>query len=387
MTITSIRTYILKTPTEKAFYSSQGRFGGRKSFLVRIETADGLVGWGEGGQYGPAEPTKACVESVFNPMLLGQPATSPPLLWQRMFTTIRDFGTRGPYTEAMSAIDIALWDIAGKRFGVPVSELIGGRHRETVKAYGTGFYYPADREPGVDPEALAEECDAKLAAGFDAVKAKIGLLDVRADVERLQIVRDRLGPGVGLAVDSNHAYSLPTARRVARHLGELDVLWFEEPVVPEDKAAYRALRESSPVPVAGGECEFTRYGFHELISTGCVDVAQPDLGVAGGISEWMRISVLADVAGVAVVPHVWGSAVALAAALQVLAATPLTPHTVRPVPFQNEPVLEFDTTDNPLRSEIVTEKITLVDGRVAVPTTPGLGVTVDEAAVEHYAVG
>ena len=279
-----------------------------------------------------------------------------------------------------------MWDLAGKSYGVPISTLLGGAYRDEVTAYGTGFYYPADGPTAVDPGRLRAEADSKLDAGFTAMKGKIGLLPVRDDMRRMEAIREAVGDDVALMVDSNHAYNLATARTVAAELGRLDFRWFEEPVPPEDKASYRALRDTSPVPVAGGEAEFTRYGFAELIGAGCVDVAQPDLAVAGGISEWQKIHTIAQVAGVTVIPHIWGSGVALAAALQVLAATPPNPYTAMTVPLQNEPVLEFDTTDNPLRRDLLTDPITLQQGRVAVPATPGLGVTVDRDVLSRFDV-
>ena len=386
MRIAAIRTYLLNAPTKSAFYSSQGLFSGRKSLIVEIVTEDGISGWGEGGQYGPAEPVIACIRDAFAPRLIGADPRTPAKHWESLYSSYRDFGTRGPYIEALSALDIAMWDLAGKSYGVPISTLLGGAYRDEVTAYGTGFYYPADGPTAVDPGRLRAEADSKLDAGFTAMKGKIGLLPVRDDMRRMEAIREAVGDDVALMVDSNHAYNLATARTVAAELGRLDFRWFEEPVPPEDKASYRALRDTSPVPVAGGEAEFTRYGFAELIGAGCVDVAQPDLAVAGGISEWQKIHTIAQVAGVTVIPHIWGSGVALAAALQVLAATPPNPYTAMTVPLQNEPVLEFDTTDNPLRRDLLTDPITLQQGRVAVPATPGLGVTVDRDVLSRFDV-
>src|SRR5919206_1810149 len=173
---------------------------------------------------------RSCIDDVLAPLLLGTELTSPQLLWEASYVRLRDFGMRGPTMEAMSALDIAFWDILGKHFSVPVSQLIGGRHRESVRAYGTGFYYPQDGALQADAGRLREECAQKADTGFTAVKAKIGLLPVRDDVERLRIIREHLGPDVDLMVDSNHAYNLATARRVAAELGELGALWFEEPV-------------------------------------------------------------------------------------------------------------------------------------------------------------
>jgi D-galactarolactone cycloisomerase len=169
-------------------------------------------------------------------------------------------------------------------------------------------------------------------------------------------------------------------------LGDLGVLWFEEPVVPEDKAGYRKLRDVCPVAVAGGEAEYGRYGFASLILNGCVDIAQPDLCVSGGISEWVKIQAVASVAGVTVIPHIWGSGIALGAAVQVLCATPSSVYTARSIPLLNEPVMEFDTTDNPLRSEVITVPFSLEDGRVGLPSGHGLGIEVNREAIKKYQV-
>jgi D-galactarolactone cycloisomerase len=147
---------------------------------------------------------------------------------------------------------------------------------------------------------------------------------------------------------------------------------------------YRAVREALTVPIAGGEAEFTRYGFRDLFSTGCVDIAQPDLCVSGGFSEFQKIQALATAFGVLVVPHVWGSGVALAAALHALATIPPVPHTYAPVPLQNQPVVEYDRTHNPLRDELLVENFGLTDGQLAVPQGAGLGVTVDEDVLRKY---
>jgi D-galactarolactone cycloisomerase len=384
--IRTIRTYVLKAPTEKSFYSSQGHFAGRKSLLVEIITDEGVVGWGEGGQYGPAEPVKACIDAVLAPALIGQDPLTPAVHWDRLYATNRDFGTKGPYLEALSALDIAMWDITGKYYGARVADLLGGARRESVPGYGTGFYYPGNAPDKIDPGQIEAESAAKLETGFAMLKAKIGLLSIEEDRKRLELIRGFVGSGVELLVDCNHAYTFNAARRMGEILDDLGVLWFEEPVVPEDKAGYRKLRDVCPVAVAGGEAEYGRYGFASLILGGCVDIAQPDLCVSGGISEWVKIQAVASVAGVTVIPHIWGSGVALGAAVQVLCATPASVYTARSIPLLNEPVMEFDTTDNPLRSEVITTPFTLQDGRVALPGGHGLGIEIDRDAVAKYQV-
>lgn len=386
MRIARIDTHTLRVPLGKErFYSSQCAFPERKSLLVRVETDDGLVGWGEGGQYGPAEPVAACIDAVLGPPLIGRDPREPVRLWEEGYAATRDFGQKSAYIEALSALDIAFWDIHGQAVGEPISRLLGGAFRDSIHAYATGCYY---REGYTDLEAalpsLAAEARSYVAAGFDTLKIKIGLLSVEADLRRVATIRQTVGDGVCLLVDANHAYNAATAVRVGRALEAYDIGWYEEPVPPEDRRGYRHVRESVAMPVAGGECEYTRYGFRDLLLDGCVDIAQPDLCASGGFSEWNKIYALASALGVWVIPHVWGSGVALAAALHVLAATPPFPHTANPIPLQNEPVIEFDRSPNPLRERLLVEPITLIGGRVPVPQGPGLGITVDEKALREY---
>jgi D-galactarolactone cycloisomerase len=194
-----------------------------------------------------------------------------------------------------------------------------------------------------------------------------------------------VGPDVALVVDANHAYHAATAIRMGRVLERHDCLFFEEPVLPEDRDGYRRVRQALEIAIAGGEAEYTRWGFRDLVAGGCIDIAQPDLCVCGGFSEFLKIFALASSYGVAVVPHVWGSGVALAAALQAIAALPPQPHTANPVPLQNEPVVEFDRNRNPLRDELLREAIAIgCDGRVGVPQGSGLGIEIDEQVLARY---
>jgi D-galactarolactone cycloisomerase len=232
--------------------------------------------------------------------------------------------------------------------------------------------------------ALEKEMAGYAASGFVIVKMKVGLLSVEADAERLAVARRAVGPQVKLLVDANHAHSAATAIRIGRELERHGVLWFEEPVVPEDRSGYRKVRDALSVPVAGGECEYTRYGFRDLFIGQCVDIAQPDLCVCGGFSEWLKIQALAASFGVATIPHVWGSGIALGAALHALAAIPPSPHTANPIVLQNEPVVEFDRTRNPLRDDLLHDKFVLNDGALLVPQRPGLGIRIDESILAKY---
>lgn len=388
MRITKVDTIIVRVPLgQQRFLSSQCAFPERNSLLVRVETDEGIHGWGEGGQYGPPEPVASCINHVLVPLITGKNPLDHGRISLELYAATRDYGQKGPYIEALSAIDIALWDIAGQALGVPVSRLLGGAFRDTVPSYATGCYYRGGNH--LDHRStlagLAEEAKSYREAGFRMLKMKVGLLRVEDDWERVAAVREAIGPECTLLVDANHAYNAMTAVHMARGLERHNVRWFEEPVPPEDREGYRRVRNSTSVPIAGGECEYTRYGFRDLITRGCVDIAQPDLCVAGGFSEWQRIVALADSFGVWTVPHVWGSGVALAAALHALAALPPFPHTAHPVPMQNEPVIEFDRNYNPLRDDLLEDPIRCVGGSVAIPAGPGLGIRVREDVLEHYA--
>ena len=241
MKVKSVSSHILRAPLgAQKFYSSQAAFPERNSYLVRVETDSGLVGWGEGGQYGPPEPVAACVDAVFAPQLIGEDPTEPVRLWEEHYAFSRDFGQKGAYIEAISAIDIALWDIAGQAAGLPVWKMLGGRFRDSVTAYATGCYYPDNfHDMPVVLRALEKEASGYADAGFQFLKIKVGLLSLRDDIERLRLIRAAVGPRIGLLVDANHAYNAASAVRMGRLMEPHQIEFFEEPVTPEDHEGYR----------------------------------------------------------------------------------------------------------------------------------------------------
>ncbi|GGG01847.1 mandelate racemase/muconate lactonizing enzyme family protein [Paenibacillus abyssi] len=387
MKVKSIQTYILRAPLgDERFYSSQCSFPERNSLIVKIETEDGIIGWGEGGQYGPPEPVAAVVKHVLTPKLMNKTLQSPIKVFEQNYADTRDFGQKGTYIEALSAVDIALWDIYGQMLNKPVHSLIGGSFRESIFAYATGCYYRGEDVLNYKASLpkLAKEARSYVDAGFQMLKMKVGLLSIEEDIERVKTIREAIGPNTSLLVDCNHAYNAFTAVKMAKELEKFNVMWLEEPVVPEDRMGYREVRSSTNIPIAGGECEFTRFGFRDLFLGGCVDIAQPDICVSGGFSEWMKIQALASSFGVTVIPHVWGSGIALSAALHVLASIPPSPHTANTVPLQNEPIVEYDRNPNPLRDELLKTPITLQKGKVLVPQHPGLGIEVNLDAISKY---
>jgi D-galactarolactone cycloisomerase len=376
MKIIDVRAHILEAPLSEAFSYSRAWYSMRTSLIVEIVTDAGLVGWGE--CYGPARINAAVVDSMKS-MLIGEDPFRTEWLWHEIYARFRDHGQKGPIIQGLSGIDIALWDIKGKALGQPVHRLMGGPLRSDVAAYATGLYR---RESGRPEDYLAEEAASYVADGFSAVKLKVGY-GIEEDLRMIRAVREAIGAGIGLMIDANHAYDAVAAIRLGRLAEPFDIAWFEEPVPPEDVAGHREVRAALTIPVASGECEFTRFGFRELITTRAVDIVQPDTCSAGGISECKKIADIALVYGLRYVPHVWGSGVALAAALQLLAVLPaLTPPSLN----RQEPMLEFDRTEHPIRQALLKTPIEHTRGRVAVPTGPGLGIDIDRAALERFRV-
>lgn len=387
MKILKVETYILSAPLgDLQFYSSQCAFPKRTSLVVKIETDEGIIGWGEGGQYGPPEPVAACIDTVLAPLILGADPLKPMVVWEKLYSHTRDFGQKGAYIEAISAIDIALWDISGKALNIPVHQMMGGSFRERVIAYATGGYYTQQEFENRknDISRITEEAVGFVSQGFSIFKTKIGLMSLKEDVDKIRKTREAIGEKTKLLIDANHAYNATTALRMGLLLEEYSIGWFEEPVVPEDLEGYRFLRQRLSMPIAGGEAEFTRFGFRRLIDDGCVDIVQPDICCCGGFSEFQKIIAIASSFGVWVIPHVWGSGIAFAAALHGLAIMPPFPHTALLHPLQNEPVIEFDQSPNPLREELLCDKIELIDGFVPVPQKAGLGIEINEDALDHF---
>jgi D-galactarolactone cycloisomerase len=373
--IREVRTHVLEAPLRSPFAYSQAWYAARGAMLVEITTEDGVTGWGEA--FGPARLTAPIVRH-YTPLLLGRDAMATEAVWQDLYNRLRDHGQKGLPIEALSAVDIALWDIKGKALGLPVHALLGGPLRTEVQAYATGLYRRRDPDHA---RYLREEAAGYAAEGFRAMKLKTGF-GVAQDVAMTRAVRAEIGGGVALMVDANHAYDATAAIRYGRRVEELDIAWFEEPVPPEDLAGYREVRRALAIPVAGGEAEFTRFGFRALLADRAVDVLQPDICAAGGISECKKIADMANAFGVRCNPHVWGTGVALAAALQLLAVIPHNP----PGLFPEEPMLEFDRSEHPIRQAVLATPIEHRAGQVAVPAGPGLGIEVDRAALERFRV-
>lgn len=378
MKIKKVTCHWLSAAVERPFTSSRGwLYTTRNTCLVEIETDDGTVGWGE--CYGPSAVARAFIESQLASQIIGRDPFDVEVIWEHLYNRIKDYGQTGMAIAAISGIDIALWDIIGKTCGKPVHKLIGGAFRTEVQAYATGLYFiDMDR---VTEEAL-EEAAKFVEQGFRAIKMKIGLGSLQKDYDRVAAVREAIGPDVRLMVDANHCYSVPNAIRLGRRLEELDIDWFEEPISPEDVDGYVEVSRALDIAVAGGENDFTRWGFRDKIARKAMDIVQPDVCAAGGLTECKKIAALASTHGVECVPHAWGSAVGLSATIHFLASLPDQPPCLVPQPV----LLEFEQEENPFRDFLAVDPIVQMGGMVPVPDGPGLGIDVNREVIAKYRV-
>ncbi|HEY3911300.1 MAG TPA: mandelate racemase/muconate lactonizing enzyme family protein [Stellaceae bacterium] len=383
MKITEIRTIPLSYRCEPPYGSAGGMQSARGSLLVEVETDGGVTGIGEVGGGG----TRHVIEEQLRPMLLGEDPLLIEGLWQKMFARTRQFGRRGIAMNAISGIDIALWDIAGKVARMPLYRLLGAC-RDRVEAYASGGFYQA----GKSVDDLAGEAEGYRALGFKGMKMKIGRnpstqthlrhlaaqarsceVEPEEDIARVAAVRRALGPNAKLMADVNCAWSPAMAIEMGRALEPYRLYWLEEPVATDDIDGSARVADALATPIAGYETEIGLYGFRELIARGAVDIVQPDLAWSGGFSECRRIAALAQAHHLMVAPHAFAGAVLLAASLHFAAAT------------ANALLLEFDQNPNGLRDQLLKEPIAIDgDGMVRLPERPGLGIELDPAAVARY---
>src|SRR5262249_57264244 len=282
----------------------------------------------------------------FKPVLINEDPFAYRRIWDNLWQP-KIVGRRGISTHVISAIDIALWDLMGKAVGKPVHKLLGG-YRDRIPAYIAGGYY----EEGKGLDGLAKEMEENLALGARAVKIKIGGAPMREDIERIRVVRETIGPDVKLLVDANNAYAAYEAIDLARKIEQYDIFWFEEPVAPDDYAGHARVAQSTAIPIATGENEYTRYGFRDLIHHSSAAILNPDAQVLGGITEFMHIASLAAAHDLRIAPH---------------GAQEVHIHLVAAI--SNGLILEYyrETVD-PLRGQLFEEKLVLdSEGYVIVP--------------------
>jgi D-arabinonate dehydratase/D-galactarolactone cycloisomerase len=347
-----------------------------EAVVVRITTDDGIVGWGEGHAPVAGAVTKQAIDTLLSPVVCNRDPLDIHPLWEAMYSSMRLRGHgSGFLTEAISAIDIALHDIAGKALGVPIAALSGSQIRDRVPVYASSLPRIHAENCDTGMQKLIEYARVLVTAGHRALKIKLGI-DLGADVTLLRQLRAALGDEIGIAVDVNGAYDIALARRAGQLMNQAaNILWLEEPLMPENRRDYARLADFLDVAVAGGESLYNRWVFNDYLAAGALDIIVPDVGRAGGISECRRIAMLADTYGVPFAPHVsTGTAITLAASLQWAASG------------ANLMLCEWPLHQSLAGNRILRQPFEFADGFVGVPNGPGLGIDLDEAALRQWEV-
>ena len=357
MKISSIKSHVLRYELDKELGYSQQYYKHRTAHLVEIETDEGITGWGE--CFGPgniALANKYIVEKVIQPLIIGEDPINKEYIWHKVYNLLRDSGQKGMPIQALSGIDIALWDILAKKAKLPLYQLLGGKTNSKIPVYGYGMML---QKKSVEElcELFKKEANQIKEKNFKAMKMKVGL-GPKEDLKLVSAVRDAIGDDFKLMVDANHAYNKNDALYVGRGLDEMEIYWFEEPVAPEDYDGYKELKERLKTNIAGGEAEFTKYGWNQLIKNNCIDIAQPEVCGLGGITEYLKVTALAQSNFITIVNHVWGSALSVAVNLHLLTSLPDMPGGL----FPTKSMLEFDTTEkNIFITDLAEEKFSILD--------------------------
>ncbi|WP_210495102.1 mandelate racemase/muconate lactonizing enzyme family protein [Microvirga antarctica] len=385
--IADIKAVCIRCPvaSDRQAASDYGKLDEVSTVIVRVTTSEGIVGYGETRSSTGSQNTNDGILSLINrefaPLLVGLDPLGISAVWELLYNgprslyaarTGRTFpvlNRRGLAIAAISAIDIALWDILGKHLNVPVYQLLGGRTKLSLPLYASGGWGPVD---SIGDELLSYRSEL----GVSAVKMRVGARDgaVRVSIARIEAARRVLGDDVDIMVDAHGTYSLAEAKLFCSNARALQLRWFEEPLSGENKQDYQELRSTALVAIAAGENDFTRFDFVPYLSPKLLDVFQPDLGVCGGITEAMRIGALAGAHQIELVPHVWAGPVLLAASAHFALACPQVP------------ILEYPAAANPLLAGLALDPWEVTAGNLIVPDRPGLGVDINEVCASAFAL-
>jgi D-galactarolactone cycloisomerase len=373
--IADIEVIPVEYPVAVPYGSSRGLVPKRGAGIVRLLTDDGIEGIGEA--WGPAVVTRAYLELV-KQRFIGASLFAQRGVAQGVLAGLYHFGTANGLVALLGGIDIAAHDAMGKRLGISVADLIGGRLRDSVPVYASGGYFTAEEDQAA---ALARQVERAASAGHFAHKIKIGR-NPKQDAERCALARRIIGPDAILTVDANGNYTAHGVLESMRRIADQDIHWYEEPVAPQDWCGYAELRDRAPIPVATGEAHYALFDHRRIIDGRLAAVLQPDLTLCGGFEVARTIGSLVCAEHLRISPHCWGTGVGLAAAVHFMAAQPSYPAGEHvPLPA----MLEYDTGDNALRDGLLVEPLHYEAGTLSVPRGPGLGLTLDPAAMKRFA--
>lgn len=363
MNVARVEARTVVVPLDRPVRIARRLLDARHYTLVRVTAEDGTagVGWSLAGA-----PASAIVRSSLAVRTVGADVFATERLWGELYHETLLQGRRGAAVRALSALDIALWDLKGKLLGASVAQLLGV-YQDPVPAYASGGYYAAEGDP---VRLVEEEATANAEAGYGAMKIKVGGAPLDVDVKRVEGFRRAVGEGPKLMLDANNAWSdWRSALAAFRRFEPFGIEWIEEPLMPDDIDGHRRLAERIDVAVAGGEIEATRWGFAQILRAEALDVLQADAAVAGGISEWRKIAETAASFDVPIAPH-WFS--------------DLHVHCVAAAP--NGTWIEHFPDSSILNvTKLFERSLEVVEGRAAVPRESGLGVELKESAVDGFA--
>jgi L-alanine-DL-glutamate epimerase-like enolase superfamily enzyme len=369
MKIEQIEALPLAAKIEKPIRVSTTTFTEARALIVRVTTDDGLTGIGESLVRSASRATKYLVEDMLAPLIIGKDPMDLAARWWEMFLAMGLRGhTKGHFVEAISGIDVALWDLIGKALNLPVYKVLHGFGRQKIPAYGSSIFND-------ELAKMTARAGEFLDKGYSAIKIKLGM-GLQKDVETVTAIRSEVGDDIKLMVDINSRYDAATAIRLGRRLEQFDIEWMEEPVPPHDLSGYRQVKQGQPLPLAGGEGEFCLYGFRDLLATEALDWVQPDIGRAGGLTEGMRIAALIQANNLNLAPHTgMCSALNVVAGMHYAAAAP------------NFGTFEFMELDHPLMDIFETPMPRPVHGELHLPDCPGLGFKLDMSKINPWIQG
>jgi L-alanine-DL-glutamate epimerase-like enolase superfamily enzyme len=388
MKITRIDCHVLLVPD----YDAEACSSAQDNLVVEIHTDEGITGIGETD----TNPwvAQSCIQARgthvmglgLEEMLLGADALQPEAIWRKLYSGSKMTGRRGALICAMGAIDMALWDIQGKALNLPIYKLLGGAVKEEIVPYAS--LLPTGRTLADYRQSLIDKVRQAQAAGFQAAKLEIcingpyshnGLQEHDAHVvEIVAACREAVGADFMLMIDV--AYAWPEARtalKVIEQLEPYDIYFVETPIDIDDLDGYAFLHDHSPIRIAAGEWQNTHFEFLDLAQRGKLDVLQPDVGRVGGFTEARKVAQIAADAGRLLVPHCWKSGIGIAASAHLCAATACCPYIE---------YLPAALSESALRRELVADEFQMVNGKLALPQRPGLGIDLNRDALEKYRV-
>lgn len=371
MNITHIQAFPISfpVPADKSVTLGIGRSVKRDAVLLRVETAEGLVGWGEAHHGRCPGAIARLIDTTLRELVVGMDALDVSGVWARVYKMqIGSHGMGAAAALALSGLDLALWDIRCQVAGLPLYQLLGGRNR-AIKAYAGGISLGWQA-----PESLVEEARAYVDQGYRAVKLRVGD-SVARDIARVSAVRAALGDGIDILVDANTSYTLDDVRRAMPAYDEMNVGWLEEPFPAHDLGLYRRASMLGRTPLAAGENHYTRYEFDPLIASEAVGFVQPDLSKAGGITESLKIAAIASARRLSINPHTSATAVNMATSISFLCG------------IDNPGYFEADLTAyNPFRDNMTDKPPYALDSEGCVSALEGIGIglRIDEAFVAAH---